>query len=140
MQRITNDKIDKDRIVSQVTQTSAGAIVTFAGIVRDNFNGKKVLRMKYEANIDMASDMISSLEEEIKDQFNITDIIIQHRIGMLELSEDSVFIAVSSPHRAEGFDACRYAIDNLKKSVPIWKKEFFEDGESWVEGTPVTAG
>lgn len=138
MKKITHEPISIDENVNKVFSTSSGAVISFSGLVRDNADGNNVLRMEYEAEEEMAADIISKIEVETKDKFPITDISIQHRLGMLELGEASVIIAVSAPHRVEAYEASRYAIDTLKKIVPIWKKEYFDSSNSeWVKGNPV---
>ncbi|MBI3405943.1 MAG: molybdenum cofactor biosynthesis protein MoaE [Acidobacteria bacterium] len=111
-----------------------GAVVTFDGIVRDNSGGRQTLYLEYEAYEPMALAKMKEIGREIREKFPVHRIAMVHRLGRLEISETSVFIAVSSPHRRAAFDACRYAIDTLKKTVPIWKKEFFADGAVWAEG------
>jgi len=105
----------------------------FLGTTRNHSKGKKVVRLEYEAYSPMALRMMSEIESEIRKRWNIQKISIVHRIGAVPVMEASVAIAVSAAHRKEAFEACRYAIDELKKRVPIWKKEIFEDGEVWVE-------
>jgi len=110
----------------------AGAIVTFAGSTRDENAGRKVTRLEYEAYEAMALKEMRKLAEEAQRRFALKRIAIRHRIGIVEIGEISVAIAVSAPHRGEAFDGCRFAIDRLKEIVPIWKKEHFEGGEIWV--------
>ena len=115
-----------------VADPAAGAICTFVGTTRENNVGRKVLRLEYEAYEAMALSEIRKLAEEAGRRWEITRIAITHRIGVVEIGETSVAIAVSAPHRAEAFEACRFAIDRLKEIVPIWKKEHFEGGEVWI--------
>ena len=113
-----------------------GALVIFDGFVRNNFRGKKTLYLEYEAYESMAYAKLREIGAQIREKFSIHRLAIVHRLGRLEIGETSVWIAVSSPHRAAAFDACRYAIDSLKRSVPIWKKEYFAGGAVWAEGEP----
>jgi molybdopterin synthase catalytic subunit len=111
-----------------------GALVVFDGFVRDNFRGKKTLYLEYEAYEAMALAKIREIGGEMREKFSIHRIAIVHRLGRLEIGETSVWIGVSSAHRAAAFDACRFAIDTLKRTVPIWKKEYFVGGAVWAEG------
>ncbi len=134
---ITDKPIDSGTLIKAVESPEAGAVVTFNGVVRNNSGGRDVLRMEYEAHTEMAEQLMADLSHVIKRKFNIIAIALQHRTGILEIGESSIMIAVSAPHRAEAFKACRYAIDTVKSTLPVWKKEFFKDGSSWVEGTTV---
>ena len=111
-----------------------GALCLFVGVVRDTHQGRAVSRLEYEAYEEMALTELQAVESEARRRWPVGDIRIVHRLGRLEIGEASVAVAVVSPHRAEAFDACRYAIDTLKKTVPIWKKEFYADGSAWIEG------
>jgi molybdopterin synthase catalytic subunit len=111
-----------------------GAAVIFDGFVRNNFKGQRTLYLEYEAYEPMAYAKLREIGAHIHSQFQIHRFAIVHRLGRLEVGDTSVFIAVSAPHRAAAFDACRYAIDTLKRTVPIWKKEFFTGGAVWAEG------
>lgn len=133
MHEIVDDILDTAKLAQMVASEKDGAIVTFAGIVRGNNQGKKVLFLEYEAYPEMALKMMQRIEDEILETWGLNSVAIQHRVGRLNVGETSVFIVVSAPHRADAFAACHYAIDRLKKIVPIWKKEIFEDGEVWVE-------
>ncbi len=121
-------------IVAQLKAPSDGAVVVFDGIVRNNSGGRKTLHLEYEAYESMALAKMREIGAEIHRKFPIHRVALVHRLGRLEIGETSVFIAVSSPHRRAAFDACRFAIDTLKRTVPIWKKEFFADGAVWAEG------
>lgn len=134
MIRIVEEKINPDDVVQSVLGPEAGAVVTFDGTVRDTARGKKVTHLFYEAFSTMALKEIEKIQREALECWPLTGISIVHRIGRLEIGESSVFIAVSAPHRKDAFDACRFAIDRLKTTVPIWKKEHYEDGEIWIEG------
>jgi MoaE-MoaD fusion protein len=111
-----------------------GALVVFDGFVRNNFKGGKTLHLEYEAYEPMAYAKMREIGAEIHEKFSVHRVAIVHRLGRLEIGETSVWIAVSAAHRAAAFDACRYAIDTLKRAVPIWKKEFFSGGAVWAEG------
>lgn len=121
-------------IIEQTKAPADGAVVVFEGIVRDNFRGRTTLRLEYEAYENMALRQLRRIGAEMRGRFAIDRVAIVHRLGRIELGETSVLIVVSAPHRAAAFDACRYAIDTLKRAVPIWKKEFFADGTQWAEG------
>lgn len=121
---------------SFVTDPAAGGIVVFVGTVRDQTQSKKVIKLDFEAFDSMAIKEMTTIAQEITDRWNALHVAIHHRKGSLTISEIAVIIAVSTPHRAAAFEACQYAIDTLKETVPIWKKEFFEDGEVWVAAHP----
>jgi MoaE-MoaD fusion protein len=111
-----------------------GALVVFDGFVRNNFKGGKTLHLEYEAYEPMAYAKMRAIGAEIHQKFSVHRVAVVHRLGRLEIGETSVWIAVSAAHRGAAFDACRYAIDTLKRAVPIWKKEFFVGGAVWAEG------
>lgn len=115
---------------------ACGAIDAFIGTVRTNTMEKKVLRLEFEAYESMALAEMNKIAEEVLQQFNVLKILIHHRTGTLQTGEIPVIIMVAAPNRDAAFDGCRYAIDTLKKTVPIWKKEIFEDGEIWVAAHP----
>jgi molybdopterin synthase catalytic subunit len=117
-----------------VTAAGDGGVVTFQGVVRDNARGKRVRYLEYDAYPEMAEEQMRTIAGEVARRWQTQAVAIAHRIGRLEVGECSVVVVVACPHRAEAFEACRYAIDTLKASVPIWKKEAYEDGEEWVEG------
>ena len=131
---IVTEPIDLNALVARVASPGAGGIATFLGVVRDNSLGRKVLYLFYEAYPPMAVKELERLEAEVRGRWEIEAIAIAHRIGRLEIGEASVAIAAASPHRGEAFAACRYAIERIKQIVPIWKREFFEGGDAWVEG------
>jgi len=126
------DPIDVEELEHQVANPAAGAIVTFAGTTRRDNVGRRVLRLEYEAYEQMALSEMRKLAREAGDRWPIVRIAIRHRIGRVDIGETSVAIAVAAAHRAEAFEACRFAIDRLKEVVPIWKKEYFEGGEVWI--------
>ena len=134
--RLTRDAIDAHAIAELILRPEDGAICTFEGVVRNNSKGKTTRYLEYEAYESMALKMMEELGGFVRKAWDIGSVAIIHRLGHMEIGETSVAIIVTSPHRKASFDACEYAIDRLKKIVPIWKKEFFEDGEVWVEGQP----
>ena len=131
---LVREPIDAPTLIHHVRSVADGAIVTFDGCVRDNSHGRRTLYLDYEAYESMALAKIREIGAQIHEKFPIDRVAIAHRLGRLEIGETSVFIAVSSPHRPAAFDACRYAIDTLKRTVPIWKKEYFADGAVWADG------
>jgi MoaE-MoaD fusion protein len=133
---IVREKIDPHQIVLPMERPEDGALAMFDGIVRNNSRGRKTLYLEYEAYEQMALKQMEELIEEALKKFPARDARIVHRLGRIEIGESSVFIAVASAHRAAAFDACRWLIDTLKKTVPIWKKEYFEDGAVWADGEP----
>jgi molybdopterin synthase catalytic subunit len=135
--RITREPLDRpavDAIVQSIWHASVGGIVTFEGTVRDHARGKRVRYLEYDAYPEMAEQEMAKIAVEVERRWGTDRVALVHRIGRLEIGEVSVVVAVACPHRAEAFEACRYAIDTLKATVPIWKKEVAEDGEEWVEG------
>jgi molybdopterin synthase catalytic subunit len=129
---LTRSAID---IAALAVPTAAdGAACTFVGVVRDHNAGKAVLHLEYEAFEEMALPLMEEIAAEARRRWSITSLAMVHRLGRLEIGEASVAVAVCSPHRAEAFEACRFAIDTLKATVPIWKKEFYADGAVWLDG------
>jgi molybdopterin synthase catalytic subunit len=133
---ITRDKIDTEKILAALKQPEDGAAVVFEGIVRDNTRGRRTLYLHYEAYEEMAAKQLEALAEKAISLNPVRDVNIIHRLGRLEIGETSVLIVVASAHRGPAFDACRWLIDTLKRTVPIWKKEFFDDGAVWADGEP----
>jgi molybdopterin synthase catalytic subunit len=132
---ITREPIDKSGFERRLLSGGAGAIVTFDGVVRNQTKGRRVLSLEYDAYPPMAVKEMRRVGQEIRERWpEVERIGIIHRFGVLMISESSVVIVVSSPHRRIAFEACHYAIDRVKQIVPVWKKEIFEDGEAWVEG------
>jgi MoaE-MoaD fusion protein len=129
---IGHNRIDVAALEREVAHPAAGAIVSFTGTTRRDNAGRVVIRLEYEAYEPMALSEMRRLAVEAGARWKITQIAIAHRVGVVEIGETSVAIAVSAPHRAEAFQACRFAIDRLKEIVPIWKKEHFEGGEVWI--------
>jgi molybdopterin synthase catalytic subunit/molybdopterin converting factor small subunit len=134
--RITRDKIDQQQIMDEIKHAEDGAVSVFDGIVRDHSRGRKTLYLDYQAYEEMALKQMEELAESALANYKIRDVRMVHRLGRLEISESSIFIAVAAAHRAPAMDACRWLIDTLKKTVPIWKKEYFEDGAVWADGEP----
>ena len=133
---LVRDPIQAEVLVAKLKHREDGAVVVFDGIVRNNTRGRHTLYLVYEAYEEMALRQMRELAEEAIRRFAIRDLLIVHRLGRLDVGETSVLIAVASAHRAVAFDACRWLIDTLKKTVPIWKKEHFEDGAVWADGEP----
>jgi molybdopterin synthase catalytic subunit len=131
---LVRDPIDQDALIRHVRAAEDCAVVTFDGCVRNHSHGRLTLYLDYEAYESMALAKIREIAAQMHERFPIHGVAIAHRLGRLEIGDTSVFIAVSSPHRPAAFDACRFAIDTLKRTVPIWKKEYFEDGAVWAEG------
>lgn len=136
MVEITKQKIDVAQVIAAVADPGAGAIDIFIGTVRDKTSGKTVLKLDFEAYEPMAIKEMRKIASRAKAQWSVIKSAIVHRIGEVEIGEEAVAIAVSTAHRKDAFEACRFMIDELKKSVPIWKKEIFEDGEVWVAAHP----
>jgi MoaE-MoaD fusion protein len=126
--------IDVAELIRQVRGPEDGAIVTFDGFVRNHSHGRATKYLEYEAYESMALGKMKEIVSQMHERYAIHRVAMVHRLGHLEVGETSVFIAVSAAHRGAAFDACRHAIDTLKKTVPIWKKEFFEDGAVWADG------
>ena len=134
--RIVREPIDSKRIVSEMKAAEDGAVVVFDGIVRNHSRGRRTLYLEYSAYEPMAAGELEKLAQSALANHKVRDVRIEHRLGRLEIGETSVLIVVSSAHRAEAFDAARWIIDTLKKTVPIWKKEYFADGAVWADGEP----
>jgi len=132
--RIVREPIDAARLVASLKRPADGAIVVFDGVARDNTRGRRTRYLDYEAYEAMALKEMETLAAEARRRFEVRGVSIVHRLGRLEIGETSVLIAVASAHRAAAFEACRWVIDTLKKTVPIWKKEYFEDGAIWADG------
>jgi molybdopterin synthase catalytic subunit len=130
--KIVRDPISVEEVTNQVSRRDAGAITIFIGTVREFTKGKRTLSLEYQAYESMAVKMLNQIGEEIKKRWPNTWIGITHRVGKLEISDIAVVIAVSSPHRKTAYEANEYAIERIKQIVPIWKKEFWEDGTMWI--------
>ena len=133
---IIREVIDLQETLASLKCGDDGAAVVFEGVVRNQTRGRKTLYLDYEAYEPMALQELESLAAKALQQFQIRDVAIVHRLGRLQIGETSVLIAVASAHRAAAFEACRFLIDTLKRTVPIWKKEYFEDGAVWADGDP----
>jgi molybdopterin synthase catalytic subunit len=129
--RLVHEPIDVASLAGATT--GDGAVCLFVGTVRSTNRGRAVLRLEYEAYEEMALPLMEEIAAETERAFPVTDVRLVHRLGRLDIGEASVAVAVSSPHRAEAFAACRFAIDALKARVPIWKKEFYADGSEWLD-------
>jgi molybdopterin synthase catalytic subunit len=132
--RLVRNAISTQELISQVRVAADGAIVVFDGFVRDHSKNRRTLYLEYEAYESMALAKIQEIAAHMHEHFAIDRLAIVHRLGRLEIGETSILIAVSATHRPAAFEACRYAIDTLKRTVPIWKKEYFEDGSVWADG------
>jgi len=133
---IVREPIDTQRVLAALKSGEDGAAVVFEGIVRNQTRGRRTLYLDYEAYEEMALREMESLAAQALAQFQVRDVALVHRLGRIGIGETSVLIAVASAHRAVAFDACRWLIDTLKRTVPIWKKEYFEDGAVWADGEP----
>jgi molybdopterin synthase catalytic subunit len=133
---IVDARIDAEVIVAEMKAGADGALCVFDGIVRDNTRGRRTLYLDYEAYEDMALEQMRRLGAEAVERFAVRDVAVVHRLGRLMVGETSVLIVVASAHRGAAFDACRWLIDTLKKTVPIWKRETFVDGAVWADGEP----
>jgi len=136
---LTREAIPAEALVAAEKQGSDGAVVVFDGIVRDNTRGRRTLYLDYEAYEEMAEKQMAELAAQAIERFGVRGVTLVHRLGRLEIGETSVLIVVASAHRGAAFEACRWIIDTLKKTVPIWKKETFVDGAVWADGEPFPA-
>lgn len=133
MFKVTKEPLNVQEVNTLVKRSTDGAVVTFDGIVRDNFDGRAVRYLEYEAYAEMAEKKMVEIATEVRQKFAVGKIAMAHRIGRLEIGESSIVIAVAAPHRHAAFEACAYAMDRVKEEVPVWKKECFVDGEAhWV--------
>ncbi len=138
MFKITAEVIDTQSVIRAVETDDAGAIVHFLGTVRNNTGGRRTLYLEYEAYAPMAEKKMAEIGHEIREKWGLDRVAMIHRVGRVKIGEVSVAVAVASPHRSDGFEACKYAMDRLKQVVPIWKREIWEDGtEEWVKPDPV---
>jgi molybdopterin synthase catalytic subunit len=131
---VTGDPLDLPALVRLVDAAGMGAVTTFLGLVRDHNQGRRVTHLVYEAYEPLAERALTVIVEEAREHWPTTVMAIHHRTGKLEIGEASVAIAAGSPHRADAFAACRYAIERIKQIVPIWKHEYFDGGDVWIEG------
>ena len=130
---ITHEPLDPDAITARVRKPSNGAVLTFLGTTRAQTADRAVLHLEYEAYEPMALDKLSDIAAEIRDRWDVEDVAISHRLGRLEIEDISLVVAVASAHRKDAFEASQYSVDRIKEIVPIWKKEYFDGGEVWVE-------
>ncbi|MGH2971654.1 MAG: molybdenum cofactor biosynthesis protein MoaE, partial [Gaiellaceae bacterium] len=129
---LSAEPLDVARVTSEASSDDAGAIATFVGTVRRNSRGREVVRLEYEAFAEMAEPMLHRLAGELTAKHGLCEVAIHHRVGPVDIGDASVVIAVSAPHRAAALDACHEAIDTLKETIPLWKKEIYADGEEWI--------
>jgi molybdopterin synthase catalytic subunit len=132
---ITREPIDAAALQAKLVESRDGAVVIFDGVVRDNSKGQRTLYLEYEAYEPMAVEAMAGIGRELAAEHEISRIGIVHRVGRLEIGESSIAVVVTSPHRSAAFEACAAAMDRIKRLVPVWKKEYFDGGEVWVEGT-----
>ncbi len=131
---IVREAIDTQGVLDSIKCGEDGAAVVFEGVVRNQTRGRRTLYLDYSAYEEMALEQMEGLAEQALKQFAVREVALMHRLGRLEIGETSVLVVVASAHRAAAFDACRWLIDTLKRTVPIWKKEYFEDGAVWADG------
>ena len=134
--RLQRDLIRADRVVDPLKRGEDGAVCVFDGVVRNNTRGRRTLYLEYEAYAEMAIAQMEQLAVDALARFSVRSVRLVHRVGRLEIGDTSVLIVVASAHRAAAFDACRWLIDTLKRTAPVWKKEYFEDGAVWADGEP----
>ena len=133
---LLDEKLSPQNCLDFVSNDEAGGIAAFVGTVRNNTKGRKVRHLDFEAYAPMAIKEMQKIAETVKEKWKALKVVIHHRVGHLEIGDIAVVIVVATPHRKAAFEACEYAIDTLKQTVPIWKKEYFEDGEVWVAAHP----
>lgn len=131
---LTPEPLDVAQVIGLVTRPDCGAVATFVGTTRDHNAGRRVLYLEYEAYPPLAVKALARIDEEVRGRWPEVALAIHHRIGRVTIAEPSVAIAAASPHRADAFAAARYAIERIKQIAPIWKREFFEGGDQWIEG------
>jgi len=132
--RVTGEVLKPEEAIAAVESPASGAINLFLGVVRDNNLGRNVGYLEYDAYPAMAERVMRELAEEAKERFGLEDCAVLHRTGRLEIGETSLLVAVASGHRAESFEAGHWLVNEIKKKVPVWKKEVWDDGEAWIEG------
>jgi molybdopterin synthase catalytic subunit len=130
---LTKETLEPQKITESVRQTSNGAIITFLGTTRGISLGRPVLHLEYEAYVEMAKRELEKIVRAVHQKWGIKEISIGHRFGKVEIGDISLVVAIGSVHRAEGFAACQYIVDQIKETVPIWKKEVFKDSEIWID-------
>jgi molybdopterin synthase catalytic subunit len=129
---LSAEPLDPERVIAEAASDDAGAVAAFVGTVRRQSRGRDVVRLEYEAFEEMAEPMLRRLAQDLTEKYGLCEVAIHHRIGPVDIGEASVVIAVSAPHRSAALDACREAIDTLKVTIPLWKKEIYADGEEWI--------
>ncbi|MDQ2818200.1 MAG: molybdenum cofactor biosynthesis protein MoaE [Candidatus Eremiobacteraeota bacterium] len=134
--QLSDHELDESAIAQLVRTDGAGGVVTFVGRVRERSNGRQVVALEYEAYPEMVDASFQRIALEARRDFDIIEVVIHHRIGSLSVGDVSVVVAVAAAHRAAAFDACRFVIDRLKQTTPIWKKELYSDGSAWVGAGP----
>jgi molybdopterin synthase catalytic subunit len=135
---VTAEPLDPERVTAAVRCDEAGAVLVFQGVARNHSEGRRVIALEYDAYPEMAVRKLREVAQDVRARWPITGIAVQHRTGRLAIGEASLLVAVSSAHRAEAFEACLYAVDRIKQTVPVWKKEIWEDGDgAWVAGHAV---
>jgi molybdopterin synthase catalytic subunit len=137
MFEITPEPLDPQRAVDAVRRDESGAVAVFLGVVRNHNQGRHVEYLEYDAYPAMAEKKMRDVADEVRARWPVDGVAVLHRIGRLEIGETSLVVAVSSAHRREAFEACHHAVDRIKQVVPIWKKEVWEGGEEWIEGSVV---
>jgi molybdopterin synthase catalytic subunit/molybdopterin converting factor small subunit len=130
--RVTEEPLSLEAVVAEVADERAGGIATFTGTVRRQSRGREVTHLEYESYAEMAEDVMAKLAAELESRYDLCAVAVHHRVGRVEIGEASVVIAVSAPHRQDALAACKDAIDTLKETVPLWKKEVYEGGEEWI--------
>ena len=130
--RVTDQPLSLEAVTAEVADERAGAVATFTGTVRRQSRGREVTQLEYEAYAEMAEDVMAQLAHDLQERYELCAVAIHHRVGTLGIGESSVVIAVSAPHRQDALAACKDAIDTLKETVPLWKKEVYEGGEEWI--------
>lgn len=133
---VTNEVLDVQTCMDKVTDDAAGGTTIFVGTVRNKTKGKKVVQLEFEAYEPMAEKEMYKIAKQVSEKWEALHVCMHHRVGTLAIGDIPVIISVATPHRKAAFEACQYAIDTLKETVPIWKKEIFEDGEVWVAAHP----
>jgi len=133
MIKITEQPISPEAVVNEVKAHSSGCVVTYVGLIRDHSRGKPVHSVTYEAVSGRAEKRLQEIDDEIKRRWSVDNVAIYHRIGRLNVGDINLVVAIASPHRAEGFAACQYAIDQFKQELPTKKKETYQDGSVWIE-------
>jgi molybdopterin synthase catalytic subunit len=134
MIRVQEDDFDVGMLLDEIRSPPCGCVVSFVGTVRDTSQGREITRMSIQVYEEMARSQLDAIRAEALEKYGVNQIAVVHRYGDLDVGDNIVYIGVASGHREEGFAACRYIIEELKKRVPIWKKEYTPDGDVWVEG------